>query len=204
MICRNGYFSLLWQSQAVWDFILVKRLTQTDWLELGLKALASKGDGAIRIDTLCAIAKRTKGSFYHHFQTREVFVDALLAHWTQKLTNSIIDETEKAITPVAKLMALSALTTDFDGGAERELRRWAGHDKAVKAAIEAVDQRRVKYVAKLLKQAKDIPARQAMDLAVMNYAALIGYQQMFKPVPADRRKRIDQVFVEILQQLPDY
>ena len=152
-----GIFLSLWQFQAVWDFILVKRLTQTDWLELGLKALASKGDGAIRIDTLCAIAKRTKGSFYHHFQTREVFVDALLAHWTQKLTNSVIDETEKAMTPVAKLMALNALTTDFDGGVERELRRWAGHDKAVKAAIEAVDQRRVKVCRRIAQASQRYP-----------------------------------------------
>ncbi len=183
---------------------MAKRLAKTDWLDLGLKALAAHGDGAIRIDNLCQMAGRTKGSFYHHFKNRGDFVTALLAHWEQELTQSVIDMTETEISPVAKLIALNKLTTDFDGGVERELRRWAGHDKTVKAVVKQVDKRRVSYVADLLMQAKDIPLRQAMDLAMMNYATLIGFQQIFSPVSAERRKRIDQVYVDILTTLPDY
>ena len=74
----------------------------------------------------------------------------------------------------------------------------------VQAAIEAVDKRRVDYVASLLMQAKDIPAQQAIDLAVMNYASLIGFQQMFTPIDPERRRRIDLIYVDILNTLPDH
>ncbi len=181
-----------------------KRLAKSDWLDLGLKTLAAQGSGGIRIDNLCVLAARSKGSFYHHFTGREDFVAALLAYWEQELTQKIIDETERETTAIDKLIALNTLTSDSGSVVERELRRWAGHEPIVTEAIARVDKRRVKYVAGLFRQAKDISAQEAMDLAVMNYTTLVGFQQMFSPVPASRRKRIDQIFVDILTRLPNH
>ena len=182
----------------------MSRFVKTDWLDLGLAVLAKDGPSAIRIDTLCAKAKRTKGSFYHHFSGRDDFVAALMVYWEQKLTQAVIDETETSTDTVAKLIALNGITADLDMGIEAALRRWAGTDANVAAAVAAVDKRRVDYVASLLMQAKDIPAYKAIDLAVMNYASLIGFHMMYTGVSLDRRKRIDQVFVDILDTLPDH
>ena len=181
-----------------------KRFSKNDWLAFGLKTLAKDGPAAIRIDTLCARAGRTKGSFYHHFKSRENFVAALLEHWAQELTQSVIDQAEKEISPVARLIALNNITSGSDGGVERQLRRWAGSDAMVEAAINTIDKRRTDYVASLLMQAKDIPSQQAIDLAVMNYASLVGFQQMLTPVDPDRKQRIDQIYVDILGTLPDH
>ncbi len=182
----------------------MSRLAKTDWLDLGLRVLAEDGPSAIRIDTLCAKAERTKGSFYHHFSGRDDFVADLMIYWEQKLTQAVIDEAEKSPDPTQRLIALNTLTADIDMGVETALRRWAGTDANVAAAVAAVDKRRVDYVASLLMQAKDIPAQQAIDLAVMNYASLIGFHMMFTDIGLERRKRIDQIYVSVLDGLPDH
>ena len=184
------------------------RFSKENWLDLGLTVLSKDGAKAIRIDALCKRAGRTKGSFYHHFKTRGDFVAALLSHWEQELTQSVIDQADREANPTAKLIALNQLTQKHTGGGERsieqELRRWAGSDAGVAHVMERVDKRRVDYVASLLMQAKNISSQRAIDLAVLNYASLVGFQQMFSPVHPDRRKRIDQVFVDILNTLPDH
>jgi len=182
----------------------LKRFSKSDWLDLGLRALAKDGPTALRIDALCAAAKRTKGSYYHHFSGREGFTTHLLAHWEQKLTEAVISETERQDDPVEKLIALNRITDGLDMGVETALRRWAGTDKAVADAIAKVDKRRIDYVASLLMQAKDIPASQAIDLAVMNYTSLIGIQLMFTDISRERRQRIARVFVDVLDTLPDH
>ena len=187
---------------------MAKRFSKDDWLKLGLKVLASDGAHAFRIERLCFKAGRTKGSFYHHFKNKEAFISALLVYWQQELTQNVIEQADQYENPVERLIALNGLTEDISSGAygsiERELRRWAGRNRAVKEAIEAVDKRRVDYVASLLMQAKDISSQQAIDLAVMNYTSLIGFQQMFSPIGKARRTRIDHLYVDILNTLPDH
>lgn len=188
----------------VYRVAIITRFAKTDWLDLGLGVLSSEGSTALRIDKLCAQADRTKGSFYHHFSRREDFVTALLEHWEQKLTQAVIDETEQLQDPVEKLIALNRITDNLDMGVETALRRWAGTEQVVAGAIAKVDKRRIDYVASLLMQAKDIPVQQAVDLAVMNYASLIGTQLMFTEISQERRKRIAQIYVDMLAMLPDH
>jgi AcrR family transcriptional regulator len=181
----------------------LKRFSKSDWLDLGLKRLAKAGPDALRIDVLCIKAKRSKGSFYHHFAGRDDFVQALMAHWEQALTHAIIEETEKSKTAAAKLKTLAHIISGTDMTAERALRRWAGTEKIVAEAIAKVDKRRIDYVAKLIGQAKKIPPQTARDLAVMNYASLVGFQMMFQNVSAARYRRIDKIYEILLQNWPD-
>ena len=183
---------------------MAKRFTKNDWLVLGLEQLEQYGSGAIRIDKLCAKSGRTKGSFYHHFKSRDGFVSALMEYWAERLTERVINLTEVEVTPIAKLMALNQHALNMEYEVDRELRRWAGHDNLVREIVEKIDKRRIDYVASLLMQAKNIPSQQAIDLAVMNYTSLIGFQQMFSSVSPERRIRIDRLFVDILNTLPDH
>ena len=180
------------------------RLSNQDWLDLGLSELSKHGPSAVRIEALCAAAGRTKGSFYHHFKDRNAFIAALLDHWAQKLTQAVIDKTENAQNPVAKLIALNTIARTLDMGVEKALRRWAGTNSAVAKSVAAVDKRRVEYVASLFMQAKNIDSQLAIDLAVMNYAVLVGSHMMFSDISAKRRYRIDKLFVNILNGLPDH
>src|ERR1700761_9402984 len=59
------------------------RLSKADWLILGQRLLSEEGPSGLGIDRLTQAAGRTKGSFYHHFQGRDDFLTALMAHWRE-------------------------------------------------------------------------------------------------------------------------
>ncbi len=183
---------------------MAKRFSKTDWLELGLELLAQKGAPAMRIELLCKKAKRSKGSFYHHFKDREGFIKKLISFWQEKLTERIIAQAEQYKTPTERLIALNKLTHDIVHGkhakTERALRHWAANEPIISKSLAETDKRRTDYVASLLVNA-GINSRTAIDLAVMNYAMLIGMQQMPKPPNVERRKRIDEIYVGLLQKL---
>lgn len=177
------------------------RFSRPDWLELGLTVLVSDGAAAIRIDRLCAKAKRTKGSFYHHFKDRDAYVTDLMTYWEQKLTQRVIDKTERIHDPIGRILTLNKLASGIDADLERALRRWAGSDPIVEAGVAQVDKRRIEYLARLWLDAKDISSQQAIDLATMDYAAMVGLQQLNVDVSEDRRSRIDKYYEQLIESL---
>jgi TetR/AcrR family transcriptional regulator, transcriptional repressor for nem operon len=50
-------------------------------LEATLKVVRTKGYSATRIEDVCAEAGLTKGSFFHHFKSKEDLALAAAAHW---------------------------------------------------------------------------------------------------------------------------
>ncbi len=45
------------------------RLTRSDWVLAGFRALLASGPDAIRVEALARDLRATKGSFYWHFKT---------------------------------------------------------------------------------------------------------------------------------------
>jgi AcrR family transcriptional regulator len=179
------------------------KFSKTDWLDLGLKILANDGGQAIRVDNLCETAGRTKGSFYHHFINRDAFVADLVNYWEQRLTDYVITKTNQQSSASARIIILNRIASDLDAELERAIRRWAGSEALVEPGVVRVDKRRVEYLASLWYQAKNITSQQAIDLAIMNYASLVGFQQIYIPVAEDRRRRIDKLQAKIAANLPD-
>ncbi len=56
-------------------------LTRTSLLNAALKVIRSKGYSATTIDDICAAAGVTKGSFFHHFASKEDLAIAATQHW---------------------------------------------------------------------------------------------------------------------------
>lgn len=50
-------------------------------LEATLKVVRTKGYSATRVEDVCAEAGLTKGSFFHHFESKEDLALAAAAHW---------------------------------------------------------------------------------------------------------------------------
>ncbi len=50
-------------------------------LEAATDVVRAKGYAATTVDDLCAAAGVTKGSFFHHFKSKEEMVLAAVAHW---------------------------------------------------------------------------------------------------------------------------
>jgi TetR/AcrR family transcriptional repressor of nem operon len=55
--------------------------SKTKLLDAALKVVRSKGYTATRVEDLCAEAGVTKGSFFHHFKSKDDLVLAAVAHW---------------------------------------------------------------------------------------------------------------------------
>lgn len=58
-----------------------KRLDRDDWLRAGRRALLRGGHSAVRVETLAAQLKVTKGSFYWHFRDRAELLETILREW---------------------------------------------------------------------------------------------------------------------------
>ena len=60
-------------------------------LDATLKVVRAKGYTATRIEDVCAEAGLTKGSFFHHFKSKEHLALAAVAHWGASTTEFFAD-----------------------------------------------------------------------------------------------------------------
>ncbi|QYO63118.1 TetR/AcrR family transcriptional regulator [Leptolyngbya sp. 7M] len=157
----------------------IERLTRNAWFEIGLQLLAAEGEKALTIDRLCQTAERTKGSFYHHFKSHDEFVTALLAYWQFEYTNRIIARVEQLEDLSDRRRELDRLAASVDSRLERAIRRWSGVDERVQLTLKQVDEQRIQYLAKLICELGQSDEETAHELAVIEYAAFVGFQQLF-------------------------
>ena len=61
---------------------------RTRLLEAALKLIRTNGLTATRVDDICATAGLSKGSFFHHFESKEALAVAAAAHWSS-ITSSL-------------------------------------------------------------------------------------------------------------------
>ena len=59
----------------------VQHESKTKLLDAMLKVVRTKGYSATRVEDVCAEAGLTKGSFFHHFKSKEDLTLAAVAHW---------------------------------------------------------------------------------------------------------------------------
>jgi TetR/AcrR family transcriptional regulator, transcriptional repressor for nem operon len=60
--------------------------SKTKLLDATLRVVRAKGYASTRIEDVCAEAGLTKGSFFHHFKSKEDLVLAAVAHWDTHTT----------------------------------------------------------------------------------------------------------------------
>lgn len=63
--------------RLAWD----QHESKTSFLDAAIKVVRTKGYTATRIEDVCAEAGLTKGSFFHHFKSKEDLALAAVAHW---------------------------------------------------------------------------------------------------------------------------
>jgi TetR/AcrR family transcriptional repressor of nem operon len=57
--------------------------SKTKFLDAALQVIRTKGYDATTIDDICAAAQLTKGSFFHHFKSKEELGVAAAAYWRE-------------------------------------------------------------------------------------------------------------------------
>ena len=163
------------------------RLGPAEWVKAGLKALAKSGFSALKADTLAHRLGVSRGSFYWHFTDVPAFHAALLRRWREIALENIIEEIEG--TPDDRLEALLHRAFAGGPGIERAVRAWATADARARAAVEAVDMERIRYLRKLLIDA-GIPADAAEARAhIMNWTYL-GFALSSSKLDRDALKEI--------------
>lgn len=166
-------------------------LSREDWLEAGLSILAEHGPGALTVARLCAATGRTKGSFYHHFAGgADAFAEALVEHWRETHTERIIRSIDGLNDPARRRAELDRLATQLHGGVERAMRRWAATDPYACAVLRTVDERRIAYLARVIRDATGAGEQDAAELAQIEYAAFVGFLWLFPEADEVWGKRI--------------
>ncbi len=92
----------------------------------------------------------SRGSFYWHFADIGAFHAAILTHWREVAAEQIIANVEaasKARQPAARCCCAGCSASGWRW--RHAVRTWASVDPAARAAVQAIDRRRLSYVESL-------------------------------------------------------
>jgi AcrR family transcriptional regulator len=165
------------------------QLSARDWLDQGLKALASRGFTALKAEPLAKALRVSRGSFYWHFADIAAFHAAILARWHEVAAEQIIANVEAASKDENPLALLLRRVFGERLMLERAVRTWASVDPAARAAVQAIDRRRLSYVENLLTQA-GLPGELARVRAQILYWAFLGFALSDQPLSKTRQQAV--------------
>lgn len=154
-----------------------ENLSKNLWLDKGLEILSNVGPNFLTIENLTDKTKLTKGSFYHHFKSREDYSEELIKYWAQKNTHTIIRFSAKGQTPLSKLKRLLILILKISEKTEIAFRSWALYDPIIKKHNDIIDRARIRYLYRLYRSILE-NRKNALIKAYRTYFTFIGYQQL--------------------------
>jgi AcrR family transcriptional regulator len=172
------------------------QLSANDWLDLGLKALATQGFTALKAEPLAKAMGVSRGSFYWHFADIGAYHAAILKYWREIATEQVIAGLEAASDhddPVALLLR-RAFAAQLS--LEKAVRSWATSDAAARSAVLAIDRRRLGYIEELLRR-KGFAASAAQSRAQILYWAFVGYALSDRPLSKAQQQKVLEELIAI-------
>jgi AcrR family transcriptional regulator len=169
----------------------MSRYKKDDWLELGARLLGEEGPGALTVERLTAAARRTRGSFYHHFEDRDAFLRALMARWREAVIDIAGKQYEQAQSAAELRKLMREPPFELDYHFERAVRRFAASEPIVREVLDEVDRKRIEGLAcGIAYLYPDEPDPQGY--ALVQYAVVVGAQWLLTDfddprLPAARR-----------------
>ncbi|HEY7932716.1 MAG TPA: TetR/AcrR family transcriptional regulator [Solirubrobacteraceae bacterium] len=126
------------------------RTPRDAWIDAALKALATGGPDAVRVEALAASLGVSKGGFYWHFTDRQALLGEMLDTWEKTMVEDVIASVESQPgDPRAKLGQLFQLARSVDFAVELALRDWSRRDSHLAQRMRRVDDRRMAYLRSL-------------------------------------------------------
>lgn len=160
------------------------RFGRADWVELGLSLLGRDGPEALTIERLTDAAKKTRGSFYHHFADHQSFVIALGEHWFAREIEAKIAEIDALAVGGNRREALAKHAAGIDHALERELRRLAAHEPEIAAIMTRSDEMRIAYLVRLFRSELGLDGAEALSRARVQHCYFVGLQMVFPDADA--------------------
>ncbi len=159
------------------------RLDAQSWIDAAMDLLAEQGVDGLRVEPLAKRLVVTKGSFYWHFRDRDALCEAVLGDWRRRATLDVIARLERSQEPallrLRQLMRLPFQGARAEWGADVELsiRLWGRYDPRARAALQEVDQLRLRYIEGLIAELgfnkQEAAARSVMAYAFMRVGATL-------------------------------
>jgi AcrR family transcriptional regulator len=172
------------------------QLSARDWLDQGLKTLKESGFTALKAEPLAKAMGVSRGSFYWHFADVGAFHAALLRRWREIMTEQIIANLEQSAEGEIRINALLRRAFGDRLTLEVAVRTWATLDPAARAAVQAIDRRRLSYIESLL-TASGFPPEIARARARILYWAFLGFTLSEKSLPKPRQAEVLDELIRI-------
>ncbi|SFR47221.1 TetR/AcrR family transcriptional regulator [Litoreibacter janthinus] len=123
------------------------KVTRDDWLRAARAALIRDGVDTVKVLALAAELDVSRSSFYWYFKNRDELLAALLDHWEERNTRSIVRQCaldtsciNEAACNFFRCFIDPAL---FNRGLDFAVRAWARQDPRVRTRIDAADAARL-------------------------------------------------------------
>lgn len=168
------------------------RKTKQDWLFAGLTLLGSTGSPDLTIDQLTDYLGVTKGSFYHHFENYQVYVEQMLTFWEEHYTAEVIRLAETTSDPLTIIDNLIKNLLTRTSDPEAAVRAWALRDEDVHAHVLQIDLRRSAYLQPLF-LAVTADENQARLMTNLLATMLIG---CYSILPRLTNEEVEHLYIE--------
>jgi AcrR family transcriptional regulator len=168
---------------------MAEQLSAKDWLDQGLKTLTDSGFTALKAEPLAKAMGVSRGSFYWHFADIGAFHAAILAHWRDVAAEQVIANLEAASGTANPLPRLLRGAFGARPALENAVRTWASVDPKARAAVQAIDRRRLNYVESLFR-ANGLPPGVARARAQILYWAYLGYALSEQRLPRAKQAAV--------------
>ena len=166
------------------DQLSAKRLARS-----GPQDAGRGGFTALKAEPLAKAMGVSRGSFYWHFADIGAFHAAILEHWREVAAEQVIANVEAASDSDSPLPLLLRRAFGARLALENAVRTWATVDPVARAAVQAIDRRRLNYVESLLR-ASGLRPTSARARAQILYWAFLGFALSDKPLPQAKQQAV--------------
>jgi AcrR family transcriptional regulator len=177
----------------------VARSSKAEWVEAGFVLLRDGGQDMLTIERLCDALAKTKGSFYHHFESMDVYLDAVLEAWEERNTRGPIQEANRSPIGSARRSSLASAVKRLDSRLDIAVRAWGLRDPRARRYVERVDEARIEYLAELMPS--NLPRQRRLLLGRLEYAAFLGNQQLDPTFSAPTTKALERLLNQAIAHL---
>jgi AcrR family transcriptional regulator len=175
---------------------MADQLSAGDWLDQGLRTLVKSGFTALKAEPLAKAMGVSRGSFYWHFADIAAFHAAILKHWREVAAEQVIAGLEASAGEIDPVSLLLRRAFGSKPALEKAVRSWAAADPKARAAVQAIDRRRLSYIETLLKRA-GLSDHAALGRAQILYWAFVGFALSDQPLPPLRQQAVLDELLDI-------
>ena len=180
-----------------------RSLGADDWIDAAMGALVDDGVAAVAVEPLAARLGTTKGSFYHHFASRDALITAALERWERRDTTDVGERLRRIADPRARIHAvMTAAITDREGGMRDAALLASGGHPLVGPVVRRATAARIRNLTETYMQL-GLPRARARRRAMLTSAAYVGLMGLIRTggasvSDADLRAYADEALAVLL------